>query len=312
MQSMDDWTQVDVYERFGAPSIVRLVQAPGVDLGASAPRYVVEFACIPAPKYFTNDALLVDFGEAFPFGHPPRPEDIGIPLQYRAPETMFESKVGPESEVWSLACVLYEIRAGDPLFMSFFGGNNEIIEQMVQTKGKLPNPWWKAWEKRSLRFDEDGKPLKELPDGIYAAVETSIKEHIEEIGSDDEEATMSGSEVSILEPMGTKVPENEAESMEDLLERMLTWAPDERLTVEEVLRHPWVSGTTLHFQGLTQTALPLVRDELNTTGTADEQDNDNSTTSKQNWIRAATAAMFDFVSGMTIVRKLTEMFRPLE
>lgn len=78
-------------------------------------------------------------GQTVSFAKPPKPEKIGIPFSYRAPEASFESRIDPASDVWSLACVLYEIRAGDPLFYSMLGGRDEIVEDMVALKGKLPD-----------------------------------------------------------------------------------------------------------------------------------------------------------------------------
>lgn len=140
---------------------------------------------------------------------------------YSAPETIFESKVSPASEAWSLACVLFEMRVGNPLFTSIMGGRDEIIQQMVQMRGRLPSPWWESWDKRSLCFDEDGKPLKDWPNGVPMAVEYPLEEMVADIGSEDDDAALFGPEISILEPMNQRVPENEADRMVDLLIKTL-------------------------------------------------------------------------------------------
>ncbi|TKA79218.1 hypothetical protein B0A55_03966 [Friedmanniomyces simplex] len=240
--SIDDWIEEEVLERLGTPSTQKLVAAPRANPGDSAPRYVVEPAGMPDAKYLTHDAMLVDFGEAFPFGSPPKPENIGIPVMYRAPETIFESKLTLASEAWSLACLLFEIRAGNPLFTSIMGGRDEVIQQMVQMKGKLPEPWWTSWDKRATCFDEEGKPLKEWANGFPMAQEYPLEEMIADIGSTDEEAAFFGSEVSMLEAKDTKVPQDEAESMKDSLEGALKWVPEERLSISQMLRHPWITG----------------------------------------------------------------------
>lgn len=241
LKSMDNLTEEEVYEQFGRPNTVKLVRADDDSSSDdSAPRYVVEPAGMLDTKYLKHEVLLVDFGEAFLSEQPPKHEDIGIPCMYRAPETMFESKLSLSSEIWSLGCILFEIRAGNPLFASIMGGQDEIILQMVQMKGKLPDQWWQRWDLRSERFDEEGKPLKEWPKGIPLAVEYPLDEMIEAIGAYDEDAAMFGSEVSMLEAMNTRVPAAEAESMRDLLESMLSWSPEERPSVEQVTQHPWL------------------------------------------------------------------------
>ncbi|KAK5683986.1 hypothetical protein LTS10_003850 [Elasticomyces elasticus] len=241
LKPIDDWTEEQIFARFGPPRTHKLVLASGADPGESAPRYVVEPACRPDAKYLTHDALLVDFGEAFRFDNAPQARDIGIPLMYRAPETIFESKFTSASEIWSLGCLLFEIRAGDPLFKGFMGGCDEILWQMVQTKGKLPERWWDAWDKKSSWFQDNGKPLKEWPNGRVMAVEVPIQEAIEEIGCYDHDAAMFGTEVSLLEPKDMKVPSDEAENMRDLLEGTLRWEPGDRMSVTQVLQHRWIS-----------------------------------------------------------------------
>ncbi|KAK5735922.1 hypothetical protein LTR17_007757 [Elasticomyces elasticus] len=240
LKPMDDWTEEEVYERFGTPNKETLVAATNAEAGDFAPRYVVEPAGMPASEYLTHDVLLVDFGQTFQFDSPPKAEDIGVPFMYCAPETLFESKYDVASEIWSLACVLFEIRAGNPLFTSLMGGKDEIIQQMVQMGGKLPRHWWEAWEQRHVCFDEDGKPLKEWPNGIAMAQEYPIAKMVEDIGSEDEEKALSGPCAPLLEPFDTRVPGDEAEMMSELLTGMLKWAPKERSTVAAVLCHPWV------------------------------------------------------------------------
>lgn len=241
MKPLDPFTEEDIDDAFGRPIIIDLDAAAHVDVKEFAPSYVVEPASTPDVKLLTHNALLVDFGESFPFAKPPRAEDIGIPLMYRAPETIFESTVSPASEIWSLACLLFEIRAGNPLFTSIIGGRDEIIQQMVQMEGKLPEPWWQSWEKRCVCFDESGRPHIEWPNGIAMAVAYPLEEMIADIGSQDDETAFFGSEVDILQPKDTAVPTEEAESMAELLEGALKWKPEERLSVADIFKHPWVS-----------------------------------------------------------------------
>ncbi|KAK5723025.1 hypothetical protein LTR17_014075 [Elasticomyces elasticus] len=242
IKSIDEWTEAEVYDRLGEPSTQELVTASGTTPDHSAPRYVVEPAQRLDAKYLTEGALLVDFGQAFSFDEPPRANEIGIPFMYCAPETIFESKFTPASEIWSLACALFEVRAGYPPFSSLMGGSDEIVMQMVQMKGRLPNRWWKAWDKSSVWFQENGKPLEKWANDRVMAVEVPIQEAIEEIGCYDQDAALFGTEVSLLEPKDMKVPSDEAESMRDLLEGMLKWEAEDRMSVTQVLQHRWISG----------------------------------------------------------------------
>ena len=131
---------------------------------------------------------------------PPRIENIGLPFMYRAPKTIFTPRYDEKSEIWALACLLFEIRAGNPLFTSIMGGADEAIQQIVQMKGKLPEPWWHWWDKRKLCFDDHGKPLKDWPNGKVLAVQYPLEEMIGDIGSEDDDAAVSsGPAVEMLE-----------------------------------------------------------------------------------------------------------------
>ncbi|KAK9483125.1 kinase-like domain-containing protein, partial [Lipomyces starkeyi] len=81
-------------------------------------------------------------------------------MSYCAPEVYFERKMSNWSDVWALGCIIFEMRAGRQLFESFLGGPHEVLLQIVQILGKLPEPWWSSWDKRHVYFDEDGKPKK--------------------------------------------------------------------------------------------------------------------------------------------------------
>lgn len=239
---MDHWAEEEVYRRLGDPVKEEIRTTSKAEPGQSAPRYVVEAANMPHTDHLASDIYLIDFGESFRFEEPPRIENVGLPFMYRAPETIFTAQYNQHSEIWALACLLFEIRAGNPLFTSIMGGADEVIQQMVQMIGKLPEPWWHRWEKRKLCFDDDGKPLKDWPGGKVLAVQYPLEEMIADIGSeDDDKAVSSGPAIEMLEPTWTQVPADEALAMRDLLDGMLLWVPSERLSVQEVRKHRWIS-----------------------------------------------------------------------
>jgi serine/threonine-protein kinase SRPK3 len=43
----------------------------------------------------------------------------------------------------------------------------------------------------------------------------------------------------VFEKKGTRLKEDEVVLLVDLLEEMLRYLPDERITIEEVVQHPW-------------------------------------------------------------------------
>ena len=51
----------------------------------------------------------------------------------------FEGRVRFEADIWMLGCVLFEIRTGFSLFVSFMGSEIEVLKQTVETLGRLPD-----------------------------------------------------------------------------------------------------------------------------------------------------------------------------
>lgn len=163
---------------------------------------------------------------------------------YCSPEALFDGKLSTSSDIWALACILFEIRAGTQLFASFFGGTDEVLRQMIQTLGNLPEPWWLAWDNRYTYFGEDGKPRKPWPNDFPLAVEYPLDTQIRDIGANDEVDSMSDTranldEHSIIGSPGTRVSIAEAIDLEDLLHMMLQYHPNDRLPVDHLLEHPW-------------------------------------------------------------------------
>lgn len=219
----------------------------GSSLGPSAPRYLVEAAKVPEEKFLEEEIFLIDLGVSFPLDDPPRPQDIGVPLMYRAPETIFESRYDQYSDLWSLACVIFEIRAGAPIFESFVGNEDEIIKQWVQMKGRMPDPWWSNWAARSSAFDEQGKPLQRGSGDETWTNAYPLGEMIADIGDEDDSEEAEGADaahtqqrsMSLLELPGTKITESEAGDLEDLLGKIFQWKPECRTSIEQILGHQW-------------------------------------------------------------------------
>lgn len=162
------------------------------------------------------------------------------------------------SDIWALACTLFEIRAGCQLFASFFGDKDEIIRQIVQTFGKLPEPWWSGWDHRPMFFGDNGKPNEKWPNDIALAVQYPLDAQIRDIGADDKTETSTEAEMtpiggesthshsrlgssSIIEASGCRVSRAEADDLEDLLRKMLQFEPRDRISVEEALKHQWLT-----------------------------------------------------------------------
>lgn len=137
---------------------------------------------------------------------------------------MFCDPVGPPSDTWALACLLFRIFSHGCLFASFFGERDEILVEMVRTLGRLPDRWWSQWEKRADYFAEDGTG--------YAGDKRTSKM--------DMQARLKALDRN---PPDGLQPE-EIAAFEHILLAMLRFEADKRMSAEEVVQLlPGVCGT---------------------------------------------------------------------
>ena len=64
---------------------------------------------------------------------------LNTPIWFAASEIQFQDLVGPASDIWALACVMYQILHGGMLFPSYDQGRNMVLMEMVFTCGKFPD-----------------------------------------------------------------------------------------------------------------------------------------------------------------------------
>lgn len=171
-----------------------------------------------------------------------------MPPEHQAPEWILDSQMSAASDVWALACTIFELRAGYPLFdENGTGTRSTLLKSMVETLGRLPLKWWRAWEDRNTWFHENGLP-KDVPRNEWGvrllgtmipAAESSLYEKIHRIRKRGRPADKTINKQSLLERAGTPISRREMRLLEDLLRRMLKYHPNDRLTMDEVVRHPW-------------------------------------------------------------------------
>ena len=92
----------------------------------------------PENVLFTDDSWsevnLIDFGAAVTFDQS-RPSQVQT-LEYRAPEVVLGCGYDSRIDLWSLACVLFELHTGRVLFNA--RSETELVEQMVCLLGPPP------------------------------------------------------------------------------------------------------------------------------------------------------------------------------
>ncbi|CZR51029.1 related to dis1-suppressing protein kinase dsk1 [Phialocephala subalpina] len=171
-----------------------------------------------------NGICVIDFGESYQILSPPT--DLGIPENYLPPEVIIEggTSIGLACDLWALGCTLFEIRHQVRLFY-MINNKDELLAEMVRFFGKLPESWWESWEARTDFFDENGKTLSAADEGYTLDTVLDNKIEVFERGSKDKNIFI--------------VPKEEQKLCKDLLLKLLTYTPGDRLNAEEAMQYDW-------------------------------------------------------------------------
>jgi serine/threonine-protein kinase SRPK3 len=216
----------------GEPDIIQTLG--GSPPGPQAPRELVASTPYSFPSFLEENIFVIDFGQSFEMKAPPKGYQASTVIHYFPPEYRFDNVASLASDIWGLACTIFEIRAGRPLFNTYFGAHSDVMRDNVLTLGKLPEPWWSAFEEHHKWFEENGAPKFRS--------KRSIREKLEMIGVKD--TPPEADDGPMIEAVGTRLEKKEVVLLSDLLEKMLKYRPEERITIREVVQHPWFEYTS--------------------------------------------------------------------
>ncbi|KAL5483266.1 hypothetical protein ACEPAI_8496 [Sanghuangporus weigelae] len=232
------WDDDEVYRILGNPETESMITRDGSPPSPIAPSEIVapiDISSLRIPPFLEEDVVLIDYGQSYSADRVPKDYTPATAYHYLSPEVYFDSKVTFASDVWALACVIFEIRAGFALFEPFLANEHMILKQMVEMLGRFPDPWWRSWDQRLKLFEESGEPKPEEQQQkaylFVRAEKTSIRRKLCSVGVPDE--AYDGI------TLGTPLEKEEVDLLADLLERMLKYLPEDRITMKEVVQHPW-------------------------------------------------------------------------
>ena len=148
---------------------------------------------------------------------------------YRAPEVILDLGYEYEIDIWSLGCLLCELYTGNPIFP----GSNELeqINYIMEYLGPPPTLFVENSPKREFFFDVDNnKSYLQYIDNNNFDINNKknlIKEYLNNknnsINSDNNNI-------------------NQFENFIDFICQCLEWNPNDRLTPEEGLMHPFITS----------------------------------------------------------------------
>ena len=139
--------------------------------------------------------------------------------QYRSPEVLIGVNYNESSDIWSLACIVFELVTGDFLFQpekgDTFTKNDDHVAKFIQTLGKMPKNFASRGEYYNKFFTKEGK-MRRIKEIKHKGIKEILikKYHFKEF---------------------------EAQALTEFLLPMLEFYPERRASARELLRHPWLS-----------------------------------------------------------------------
>jgi len=166
-----------------------------------------------------TEVRLIDFGSAtFDWEHHSK---VVSTRHYRAPEVILELGWSQPCDVWSVGCIMFELYLGFTLFQTH--DNREHLAMMEKILGPIPDRLirrtkTKFFNGSHLVWDEDSSAGKYVRDNCKPL----------------QKYRMNDSEDHLL--------------LFDLVMKMLAYDPDERLSLDDALRHPFFDAIPPHFR----------------------------------------------------------------
>lgn len=163
------------------------------------------------------DLKIVDMGNACYIDK--HYSDIIQTREYRSPEVILEGEYDESADIWSLACMVFELVTGDYLFDPKRGRtytkNDDHLASISELIGECKDvPFLKSCDSAAEFYDKRGK-LKRVKKLKHWKLKEILVEKY-------------------------RIKDTEAVFLARFLERCLKWNPKDRATAQELLNDPWI------------------------------------------------------------------------
>lgn len=146
--------------------------------------------------------------------------------QYRSPEVILGISYNHTADIWSFACMLFELLTGDFLFdprsNENFDKDEDHLAQMIETIG-LMSPQWALsgqYAKKLLNPNGELKNIKQLK--IWLLRDVLIEKY--------------------------RFKPSQADLLTSFLMPMLVFRPEKRISAVNCISHPWITDLTTEFR----------------------------------------------------------------
>ncbi|GFP95375.1 serine/threonine-protein kinase srpk [Phtheirospermum japonicum] len=180
---------------------------------------------------------LVDFGNAC-WTYKQFTSDIQT-RQYRCPEVVLGSKYSSSADMWSFACICFELATGDVLFDPHSGDNYDRDEVYVLREFEFDVAQFATLHDHlALMMELLGMmPRKIALGGRYS------REFFNRFGDLRHIRRLRFWPLSKVLMEKYEFCEQDASEMADFLVQILDFVPEKRLTAAQCLNHPWITGS---------------------------------------------------------------------
>lgn len=183
-----------------------------------------------------NRLKVADFGSAIALRDVQITGEL-VSRYYRAPEIMIGMKGDTALDMWSVGCTLFELYTGK---FCFTGTDvNQMLKQIMEAKGKIPNRMLKKAEYWQDHFDGDGTFISKETDNIT---------HRQVVRKLNMSRTVPSKEIrSRIFASSTDLDAEEIKELNlfaDLVDKCLALDPSRRIRPHEALKHAFITRTT--------------------------------------------------------------------
>lgn len=169
---------------------------------------------------------------------------------YRSPEIILGLSYGQEVDVWSFGCLIPELYTNKVLFKG--EDEFEMMQLFMSVLGEPPQSLYENGTQKKNYFDDENKPI----------VRPNSHGVIHPISSNSISAIL----------MQEAQNDPQIKGLIELVELCLKWDPKERITMKDLLVHPWISRIRVKLPPATANPAPRAR-SMKTTRPNDDAPN---------------------------------------
>ena len=182
-----------------------------------------------------TDISILDFGGAS-LASDAREHCVTL-IVNQAPEVLLEEAVDQPADVWAFACTVFALFDNTRIFEVGMATESDILSEIVDALGPLPQHLWNKWKYKWEHYEEDGTQKLERMMPEYA-VHRPLARRIELIRSALPSIARDTEQLS----------DNDKAGLRQLLKACFKYGTRERMTAGEILKLDWIKKLRARYE----------------------------------------------------------------